>query len=70
MNQKQVITGLIIVAIAVIIGYALITLTCENQSRQKLDQCNTDCGEGLLSELCKTGCTIEHNQRLGQCAKQ
>jgi hypothetical protein len=73
MKQKQVITGLIAVAILAIIvisGCTSIALTCEDQSRQKLDRCNADCGEGILSQVCKTGCTGEHNQRLEQCAEQ
>jgi hypothetical protein len=61
---------LIIVTISVLAfftggtGFAFI---CEEQSRQKLDTCNIDCGEGILSELCKTKCTIEHNERMDEC---
>ncbi|MBS3061718.1 MAG: hypothetical protein J4215_03995 [Candidatus Diapherotrites archaeon] len=70
MNQKRAITGLIVIAIAGIFllsGCTSIALTCEDQSRQTLDKCNEDCGEGVLNAICKTGCTGEHNQRLEQC---
>ena len=45
-------------------------LSCEDQSREQLDRCNIDCGEGLGSEICKTNCTAEHNSRLSQCQEQ
>jgi hypothetical protein len=73
MERTQLLTGLFILAISGVLllsGCTSVALTCEDQSRQQLDRCNTDCGEGLGSELCKTGCTSAHNDRLEQCAQQ
>jgi hypothetical protein len=68
-KEKYLIGGIIIALIAMVFlsGCTSFAFTCEDQSREKLDTCNVDCGEGLLSELCKTNCTIEHNARLEQC---
>lgn len=57
-----------IVALVLLNGCTGFAFTCEDQSRQKLNTCNIDCGEGVLSELCKTKCTMENNDRLNQCA--
>jgi len=57
-----------IVALTLLMGCTGFALTCEDQSRQKLANCNTDCGEGVLSEFCKSSCTAEHNARLDDCA--
>lgn len=73
MERKELLVGLIVLAAAgmiVLSGCTSVALTCEDQSRQQLDRCNTDCGEGILNSVCKSGCTAEHNQRLDQCAKQ
>ena len=71
LTEISVFVGLIIIVtiatLALLTGGTGFAFTCENQSRQKLDICNIDCGEGILSELCKTKCTIEHNERLGIC---
>jgi len=72
MNQNKNFIGLIAIAIIGLValsGCTSIALTCEDQSRQKLDTCNKDCGEGILSSVCKTSCTGEHNQRLEQCTQ-
>jgi hypothetical protein len=57
-----------IVSLALLSGCTGFAFICEEQSRQQLGTCNTDCGEGILSELCKSKCTIEHNDRLDKCA--
>jgi hypothetical protein len=82
MENKEVFMGLGIAGTGVLLGIAIIVsivgisfLTngtdifhiCENQSREILNTCNTDCGEGILSSVCKTKCTIEHNERLEVC---
>ncbi|MFA5763890.1 MAG: hypothetical protein WC915_03680 [archaeon] len=67
-------TGILIgiVLIVVIVGISFITNgdvfnICKEQSRQELNTCNIDCGEGVLSGFCKSECTSEHNARLEQC---
>lgn len=41
---------------------------CEYKSRATMQTCNTDCGDGLFSSLCKSVCTLENAERLKQCA--
>ena len=48
-------------------GFAL---TCVDQSRQQLSNCNTDCGEGILSEFCKSKCTSENSERIDKCKEK
>jgi hypothetical protein len=70
MNQeKYLIIGVIFAFVAVLLlsGCTSFAFICEEQSRQELNTCNIDCGEGILSEFCKTKCTIEHNARLDEC---
>lgn len=59
--------GALVCLMVLLGGCTSVALTCEDQSRDQLSKCNTDCGEGIASEFCKTGCTIAHNDRLEQC---
>lgn len=65
-----------LVFIAILVGSVVafsgctLALSCEDRSRQQLERCNTDCGEGLGAALCKSTCTSEHNARLEQCKEQ
>lgn len=61
--------ALAVFSVLVLSGCTSIALTCEDKSREQLNRCNTDCGEGILSEFCKTGCTGEHNARLAACSQ-
>lgn len=63
-------TAILLVVVAVVLSGCTTALSCEDRSREQLARCNADCGEGVGSELCKTGCTNEHNQRLDQCREQ
>jgi len=70
LGQKKYAIGILllgIVTLALLSGCTGFAFICEEQSRQKMATCNTDCGEGILSELCKTKCTIENNERINQC---
>lgn len=69
---KQALFSLCIASLLLLSGCAvtLPPFTCEDLSREQLQRCNIDCGEGLGSELCKTQCTGDHNRRLEQCAQQ
>ncbi|MBI4044986.1 MAG: hypothetical protein HY392_04730 [Candidatus Diapherotrites archaeon] len=62
--------ALLIAATVVLSGCSVPGFTCEDRSRQQLERCNTDCGEGIGAELCKTACTGEHAERLEQCKEQ
>ncbi|MFA6065048.1 MAG: hypothetical protein WCW44_02970 [archaeon] len=83
MENKEVFMGLGIAGTGVLLGLAILVVIigisfltgsngilhiCEDQSREKLSACNIDCGEGIMSSLCKTNCTAEHNNRLELCA--
>ncbi len=69
-KEKYLVIGIVITGLATFFlsGCTSFAFVCEEQSRQQLSICNTDCGEGVLSELCKSKCTIEHNIRLDKCA--
>ncbi len=72
MSQKKYLIGIAlvgIIALALLNGCTGFAITCEDQSRQELSKCNIDCGEGILSEFCKTKCTQENNDRIDNCPK-
>ncbi|MFA6269075.1 MAG: hypothetical protein WCW13_04105 [archaeon] len=73
MKQPRYIIGIALLGLfvlALLNGCTSAVQICENESRQKLDTCNIDCGEGILSEFCKEKCTIEHKDRIDQCAQK
>lgn len=70
MNHVGKISILLLIAVITLSGCTVPGFTCEDRSRQQLDRCNTDCGLGIGSELCKTRCTNEHTARLEQCSEQ
>lgn len=68
--QKKYLLGVILIgmiAFTMVMGCTSIPFFCEEQSRQELEKCNIDCGEGIFSSVCKTNCTIEHNNRMDEC---
>lgn len=68
MNEHaKIMIGMLVLASVVLAGCTASVGSCEDQSRTQLERCNTDCGEGIGAELCKTNCTAEHNSRLEQC---
>lgn len=42
----------------------------QEQARESFDQCNYQCGEGILNSLCKEKCTYDYNNRLDEIEKQ
>jgi len=72
LDKKNYLIGIVmlgLIALALLNGCTSLAFTCEDQSREKLANCNIDCGEGVLSSICKSGCTEQHNNRLEACAK-
>lgn len=66
MNTKRASTVLLLVIVG---GWASgCGFVCEYKSRATMQTCNTDCGDGLFSSLCKSVCTLENADRLKQCA--
>jgi len=71
LSEKNYLIGfvmLVLIALVLLNGCTNIAFTCEDQSREKLNDCNIDCGEGVLSSICKSSCTVQHNNRLEVCA--
>ena len=68
--DKKYLIGLVmlgLLALVLLNGCTGLGLTCEDQSRDKLSTCNIDCGEGVMSSVCKSSCTAAHNDRLDAC---
>lgn len=72
LNQK-IATIVLLVAFVSTVAFAgctsLPAITCEDKSREQLNRCNIDCGEGVGSSFCKSACTDEHQNRLELCAQ-
>jgi len=68
--NKNYLIGIVmlgLIALVLLNGCTGVALTCEDQSRDKLNTCNIDCGEGVMSSVCKSSCTEAHNNRLAAC---
>lgn len=51
---------LLVLIILIIISVLFIAVGCGPACAIQKEKCEYDCGEGWVSGLCKTGCTIEY----------
>ena len=60
--MKKSIIVCVLLAVLLVSGCSNVNLTIGDPCKIEFDECNYECGEGWLSELCKTRCTIEYNE--------
>ena len=55
-----------VIAISGCTGAAIVD-PCRGKCESRFNECNHRCGQGILSSVCKEGCTYDYNKCLSYC---